>query len=402
MLNAIEAKSAFRKNLLLLLAIILWPIVAVIIYGIAYAVGFSAHVLLGFGMAGLWLVILILLILSLWKVAADIGVTPWAFLWILLPFSGPFLIGMLFLEPLKYKGDDLPASKQLPLTWGLIKETWAFTYKNYQTLIKTSVWILYTFLGFGISGALASVWLPFSILHFFVIWIVFGLILYFVIKLFIEAMTLEAGKKLNGLEGTAAKVYFGPTLWVAILAFFIPLIPMFILAIFGLMLTLSQISPLIKGTSQEVGTLLMLVSHNVVAAVIFGVLFVVLFVSAWIWAIYKFNTYGLAIPALLVDDFHSTAALKESERIIKNRWWGLFWKNQLWGIVLQGAMMLVVMAITIIMGIILVIFRNSGFQEPLTAFLSNAMNGVIYMLVSPLIAVFLVKLYKAFSKSASK
>ena len=400
MLNPTEAKSMFRKNLLLLLAVILWPFAAGIIFIISYAVNFKSFALLGLGFFAIQLVLLIWLIVSLWKSAFDAEVTPWAFLWIFLPFFGPFIIGMLFLEPLKYKADNLPAGKRLPLTWGLIKETWAFTYKNYQPLIKTSVWFLYLFLIYGASTVLSSVWLPYSIIHFFVFWVVIGFMIYFSIKLFLEVMAIETGKNLNNKEGELVKKLYGPSLWVIFLAFVVAMLPFFVIMVLGLVLIVSQISSLIQGTSEELGALFMLAAQNGPVAIILGLLTMLLFFAAWIWAVYKFNLYGFVLPALYMDDKHGMEALKESERIVKNRWWGLFWKNQLWNIVLQGAMMVLVLAVTIILVIILLVFRSTSYQLPLTQFLSNALNGVIYMFTMPLITAFLIKLYKGFSKSA--
>jgi hypothetical protein len=400
MLKPAEAKSMFRGSLGLLLVIVLWPIFSGFIAGILGAIGFKSIELISLALAIIWLALFVWFIIKLWKIAPEAGVTPWAFLWIFFPVIGVFIIGMLFLEPLKYIADNRPAGERLPLTWGLIKDSWKSFFNTLKTTINTSIYFLYLGLGLGVSGALMGIWPMWGFIHFFVAIAAMLASLWISIKLFYVVLRLEDGKALKGDEKDLASKKFGSYIWVAILVALITAGPFILIMIIGGLFALSSILPLIGGTGAEISNIAELLQDNVSVLVGGGVIFGLLFVASWIWMIYKSVQYSQAIPALLVDNNSGMAALKESSRIIKRRWWGMLWKNQLWGLIVGAATFALLMSAGIILAIPVFFLRSSGYAGAVNELLSQALQGGIQMILMPLTFIFIIKLYQAFKKTA--
>lgn len=400
MLKPAEAKSMFMSGLGLLLVIVLWPLFSGILTGILSAIGFKSMELISLALAIIWLALFVWFIVKLWKVAPEAGVTPWAFLWIFLPVIGVFLIGMLFLEPLKYIADDKPANKRLPLTWALIKESWKDFFGSLRTTINTSVYYLYLGLVLGISGALVGLFPIWGLLHFFIALAAVLASLWISVKLFYVIWRLEDGKAPKGDEKDLATKKLGPYIWVAILVGLITAGPFLLIMIVAGLFVASSIFPVIGGSGAEISGIVEMIQENIGTLIGGGILFGVLLVASWIWMIYKSVQYSQAIPALLADEKSGMAALKESARIIKNRWWGMLWKNQLWGLIVGAATFALLMAAGIILAIPVFFLRDSGYAGAANELLSQALQGGIQMLLMPLTFAFIIKLYKAFKKTA--
>lgn len=399
MLKPEEAKSLFRTTLTILITNIVWPLIAGIAAGVAAVMEMSMG-LVSLTLVIIWLALLIWLIVQLFKAAPHAGVTPWAFLWLLIPVVGVFLIGMLFLEPLKYIADNKPAGERLPLTWSLIKESWKFFYSSLQQTIKTSVYFLYVALILGLSAAITILWTPWTILH--------GLLgitaalatLWIGIKLFLEIAALESDKNVSGKESSQASSLFGSYLWVTILVALITIGPLLLVLALFFMFSLSSIIPALGGSGAEMTNLIDSLRNNVVLLVGGGLIGMVLFVCSWIWAIYKSIQYALAIPALLVNQNKGMAALQESARVIKKRWWGMFWKNQLWGIVVGGLTFVLMLVAGIIMVLPALLLKSGKSATIFSELLAQGAQGAIQMLIMPLAFIFIIKLYSAFKKTA--
>jgi hypothetical protein len=402
MLKPAEAKSMFRSSLWLLLAIVFWPIISGIISGILAFVGFESLELIALALAIIWLALFVWFIAKLWKIAPETGVTPWAFLWIFLPVFGVFIVGMLFLEPLKYMADNKSASERLPLTWGLIKDSWKFFFNSLKTTINTSIYFLYLGLILGVSGALVGLWAPWGILHFFVAIAAMLASLWISIKLFYVVLRLDEGKAPKGDEKDLATKKLGQYIWVAILVGLITAGPFLLIMVVAGLFAASSVLPFIGGSGAEISTMAEMLQENIGMLIGGGVVFGVLLVASWIWMIYKSVQYSQAIPALLMDEKMGLMALKESGRIIKHRWWGMLWKNQLWGLIVGAATFALLMAAGIILAIPVFFLRSSGYAGAMNELLSQALQGGIQMILMPLTFIFIIKLYKAFKKRLNK
>ncbi|MFZ6015781.1 MAG: hypothetical protein ACOYUZ_05535 [Patescibacteria group bacterium] len=398
MLKPEEAKKLFRTSLAILIANLVWPLFAGALTGIAAAANMSMG-LVGLTLGVIWLALLIWLIVQIFKIAPHVGVTPWAFLWLLIPVVGVFIIGMLFFEPLKYAADNKPAGERLPWTWELIKETWNFYVKTLRITIKTSVLVLYILLVLGLSTLIGMIW-PFWWLVHVPLNIIAGLAMMWVtIKLLLETIQLEAGKQLTGREKEQTNQNFGSYFWISILMYLIIGGPFIVLVII-FMMSLAGIAPALGGTGAEMTNVLEYIETHTYLLLGGGVIAIVLVIAAWIWAIYKSIQYTLALPALLVDKVKGMAALKESARIIKNRWWGMLWKNQLWGIFVGGLTFVLMLAAGIVLSIPSMLFQGGKSAQLFNSLLSQGLQGAIQMLLLPLALAFVVKLYYAFKKTA--
>jgi len=400
MLKSTDAKSMFMSTLGLLLITIFLPLFSGIVAAILFATGFKSVEFVSLALALVWLGLLIWLIVKLWKIAPEVGVTPWAFLWLFLPFAGVFIIAMLFLEPLKYTADNKPTSERLPLTWVLIKDSWKQFIGTFKLTINTSVYYLYLGLILGISGALVSFWPLWGLLH--IVITIVALVAYFwiTVKLFYEVLHLDEGKKLKGNEQNLATKKVGQYIWVGILIFLITAGPFLLLLLIGVAFAITSFLPILGGTGAELPTIMESVRDNLGLLMGGGIIYLLLVLVSWLWIIYKSIQYSQAIPALLADGHDGYFALKESARIVRHRWWGMLWKNQLWGMVISVASFAVVAVAGIILMFPIMMLKNSGYVAPVSELLNQAFHGAFQMLLMPLTFVFIVKLYKAFKKTA--
>jgi hypothetical protein len=400
MLKPAEAKSLLTGSLGLLLAIALWPIFSGILAGVLAALGFESLGLIALALAIVWLGMFVWLIVKLWNIAPHVGVTPWAFLWLFFPVGGIFIIGMLFLEPLKYIADNKPAGDRLPLTWVVIKDSWKFFFSSLKSTVNTSIYFLYLGLALGVSGALVSLFPLWGVLHFFIALAAMFASLWISIQLFYVVLRLDDGKAPKGDEKDLATKKFGAYVWVAILVTLITAGPFFVILIIGGLFAMSSFLPLLGGSGTEITSVLELLQQNIGMLIGGGVVLGILLVGSWIWMIYKSIQYSQAIPALLMDEKSGMAALRESARIIKNRWWGMLWKNQLWGLIVGGATFALLMAAGLILAIPVLLLKSSGYAGAINELLSQALQGGIQMVLMPLTFIFIIKIYKAFKKTA--
>lgn len=399
MLKPQEAKTKFASTLALLLVTILWPIFSTILAAILAAAGFESIGLLGLALTFIWLGLLIWLIVKFWKIAPEVGVSPWASLWILFPFSGIFLVSMFFLEPLKYIADNKPANERLPWTWDLIKESWAAYHPSLKSTIHTSVYFLYLGLAYGVFAAFVQMFPLLEILEFFVaigFWLGFA---YIFIKLFFVVWEIEDGKSVKSKD-EAVKSNFSSFIWVAVLTFLISAGPFFLILIVTGLFALFLFVPVLGGSGPEVSNLVQLLQDKAGLLLGGGLVLGILMIASWIWMIYKSMQYSQAIPALLMDGNKGMNALRESARIVKNRWWGMLWKNQLWGMVISIAMFAILMASAIIISIPVALMNSSRYAGAVNQLLNNALQGALWMLIYPLSIFFMIKLYRAFRKTA--
>ncbi len=400
MLKPAEAKSMFMSTLGLLLVIVVWPLFSGILSGVLVAIGFESLELVVLALAIIWLGLFVWLIAKLWKVAPEAGVTPWAFLWLFLPVVGVFLIGMLFLEPLKYMADNKPTGERLPLTWSIIKDSWKFFFSSLKTTVTTSIYFLYLGLILGVSGALVGLWAPWGALHFLISLAAMFASLWISIKLFYVVLRLDDGKASKGDEKNLATKKLGQYVWVAALVGLITAGPFLLILIVGGLFVASSLLPFIGGTGAEISNIAEMLQNNIGALLSGGIIFAILFIASWIWMIYKSVQYSQAIPALLMDDKTGMMALRESSRIIKNRWWGMLWKNQLWGMVVGAATFALLMAAGLVLAIPIYFLRSSGYAGSINELMSQALQGGIQVILMPLTFIFIVKLYKVFKKTA--
>ncbi|MBD3281950.1 hypothetical protein GF391_04365 [Candidatus Uhrbacteria bacterium] len=402
MLKPAEAKQKFMSSLGLLLVIVLWPLLSGIIAGVLSYIGFESLDLITLILAVIWLALFIWFIVMLWKIAPEVGVTPWAFLWIFLPVVGVFLIGMLFLEPLKYIADNKPANERLPLTWDLIKQSWKDFFASLKTTINTSIYYLYIGLALGVSGALVGIWAPWGIGHFLLAIASMLASIWISIKLFYVVWRIDDNKSPKGDEQQLATQQLWPYIGVVLLVALITAGPFLLILLVGGMFALSSLLPLLGGTGAEMTAMIDNLQANMNVLLGGGIVFALLLIASWVWMIYKSVQYSQAIPALLADAKSGYQALKESARIVKNRWWGMLWKNQLWGLIVGAATFALLMAAGLVLAIPLFFLRSTGYAGVANEVLSQALQGGVQMLLMPLTFVFIIKLYKAFKKTAGK
>ncbi len=400
MLKPAEARQALMSNLGILLVLVFWPLFTAVISGILNIIGFESTWMIGLALVLIWLGALVWFIIRLWKLAPELNVSPYASLWLLLPFVGVFFVAMLFLEPLKYISDNKPAAKQLPLTWSLIKESWKLYNTNFKLLIKSAVGFIYLGLILGASAGLASVWTVWSIMHLVISILSIFATMWISIKIFFTVAQLDEGKAPKGNESQLANKNFWQYFIVGLLVIIITIGPFAtILVLTGIAATFLA-APMFGGDPTMASNTLQSLQDNMVLLVGGGSLLAILFLASWVWMIYKSIQLSQAVPALLLNGQTGMNALRESSRIIKNRWWGMFWKNQLWGYVIGMAYFVLALAMGIIIVIPIILIQFTNYAAPLTEIFDQVLGGALQMVLAPLAFIFMIKLYRAFRKTA--
>jgi hypothetical protein len=401
MLDQNQAKRKFRATLAVLLVSIFWPFLATVLTLLLTAAGVKN---MGIGILFfliIWLGLFIWLFVQCWRLAPEVGVTPWAALWILFPFFGIFLLGMLFLEPLKYMADGKPENKRLPRTWDLVKQAWKLYTETFKDSVKVSLYFLYIAIVSGIISAvavyfganyelvsvimvlplaLANVWVSVLVLH--------------------RLVSLEAGQSTYEPLKESWRKWLS-YIWLAIEIIVFAAGPMILAGIITIVLAV------LVGSWQNLAAFFASTAVNPAANFNFASFLVVLIVGnillwpTWIWLVYKSAVWNsFALPILIIEDKKGVSNLKEATRIAKSRWWGLFWKNQLAGICFGAYGMLIGLGMSIAILIFSAIFKALNLGEPIDVFLSQIADGLIGMILVPLFMGFSLKLYKAFKKSA--
>lgn len=393
--------SRFQKTLVLFLTTLIWPLIGGGILAFLSGIGIPGLKATGILLALIEIGLILWLCLTFWKLAPEVKTSPWATLWIFFPVWGAFITAMLFLEPLKYQSDKKPTSKKLLLSWPLIKETISQYMEILPKAIKTSAWFIYLAFITGVTGILGIVWPflnPLTVL-ITAVTMIFGF--WVTIKLFIEIADLEAKKTPSKKTGDFAKKNFLSYIWVLILNMFfvfgIPLLLLLSTALIGAILGLSGLhvlSQLTEGTLETLGMTQILQGAGLL------LLMLVMAVGAIIWAIYKSNALTFAIPSLLLDEKRGMDAVRESTRIVRKRWWGVFWKMQLWGIFFGAATIALGIAIGIILSLIQALSAKIPYGEMISFLFSNLAQGTLQMLLLPIALLFVIKLYRSFKRTA--
>jgi len=398
MLDSLQAKSSYKSLLIWLIIAIIWPLITGSLMILAAAVNFGNYGLIA-GLSGfVYIGLIVWLLVRFWKLAPEVGTSKWASFWLLLPFFGLFIIGMLFLEPLKYASDNKPADRRLPSSWKMIKESLSFFSQNLNKFTKTSIWFIYIALIIAVSSAITMVYPLFGILHFLVMIAVIILSFWVSYKLFLEVSKLEGGKPLDGTEGQVAQNRLGSYVWtsfllglivagIPILAFIISLVILGFTGV-GLQGMAGIFGSAVGSDISQTSSIAMIISSIIVLVTING---------AIIWAIYKSNNYSFSIINVILKDQSGMQALRESERMGKSRWWGLIWKNYLWGLVLSVAVLALYIVIIVTS---LIISAISNENTIISVIFLQAIQGGFQMLLVPASFVFQVKLFKAFDKTA--
>lgn len=402
MLDAPQAKSLFRTNLSLMLLTVFWPLIAVLVALTAAVASFDGIGYLVALLSLIWLGLLVYIIVRFWRSAPEVGVTPWASLWILVPFSGVFFVSMLFLEPLKYIADAKPQDRRLPLTWPLIKESVAFFFKNFRILLKTSIWLLYISLTLGISTVITLQWPLFAIVQLLLYVAVIFLSLWLSMKLFAEIATLESGGSLTGQEGAEAKKNIWSYLWVTILMMLVVLAPLLITVVLTLVgiFAAGSASEMVRGLLNAESSGLGL--GAVVGIFIGGSILAIMLIFSYIWIIYKSNQFAFTLGSFILEGKRSMEALKESTRLVKGRWWGTFWKNQLMGMTVGLVAVIIMQALLGTLLAVIAIAAPKGLVgQTISTLLATGVQGAMQMVLIPLLLSFQVKLYRAFKRTAN-
>jgi hypothetical protein len=220
------------------------------------------------------------------------------------------------------------------------------------------------------------------------------------IALFYTVAQLNEGKTPKGNEIDLAKKRLLPYIWVGILVLVITIGPLAVLSILLIAIVVLLINPLFGGEADFLLQVMQTAQDNITVLIGGGVVMALLFLLSWIWMIYKSVQYSQAIPALLLNDCSGYSALTESARIIKHRWWGMLWKNQLWGMVVGLASLFLMMMVGLFLAIPVILIQSTTAAEPLSEFFNQLLNGSIQMLLTPLALIFVIKLYQAFRKTA--
>lgn len=400
MLDQTQAKQKFRATLTMLLVAILWPFIGILLSVLLTAVGVKN---MGLGVLLfliVWLALFIWLFIQCWRLAPEVGVTPWAALWILLPFIGIFLIGMLFLEPLKYLADGQPENKKLPRTWDLIKQTWKLYTDTFKDSVKTSLYFLYVAIVCGLIAAI-SVYLGVSYeLMAIILALPLALAnLWVSLLVFHRVAALEAGQTPYQPLAASWRKWLS-NLWLAIEILVFAAGPMVLALLVVLVISIlagnwQSVASLFSSSMNFPGT-----GYYFANLLAIAIIALILLIPAGLWMIYKTAVWNsFVMPGLILDDQKGLANLKASTRIVKGRWWGLFWKNQLAGIIFGGYSMLIGLGISIAILILATVFKALNLGLAVNALLSQVADGVIAMILVPLFMSFSVKLYRAFKRS---
>jgi hypothetical protein len=217
MLDVTTAKKTFRQTLALLLVTIFWPIVMGLFLIIAAIISEQSVTAVSAIFSIAWLVLFVWLIVKLWKIGPQVGVSSWGALWLLFPVLGIFIVGMLFLEPLKYIADK----SNLPLTWNLIKDTWHEFNKYLKPSINSAMWLLYGSLILGAVMLLSAIWPIFYALYAIAAAGYIALTLWVSMKIFLAMYNLDTDGKVKGDEGKISLKNFWSMIWIAILTILI-------------------------------------------------------------------------------------------------------------------------------------------------------------------------------------
>jgi len=414
MLQPEQAKKRFRNILLWMLASLVWPVVALMVVAVMGMFGVKS-LWITMGIAGLaWLAIFVAMVVSLWRTAADVEVTPWASLWVLVPWMGYFLVGMLFLEPLKYMYDGKPADKKLPGTWGLIKESFKFAYADLKPASKTTIWYVYLALATGVSASLTVIWMPYAIVHFFVVLALAVFTAWVSIKLFLEISARESGNAPKGDEGELSKRGILPYFVTAFLTMLITVGPMFAAILVSLVIvTIAGIGiSAMSGTSSP--NMLGILAAGAIPMLMVAGVFIALFFASMVWAVFKGNQYAFILPVLFLEGGYAQAGtpnkghfkvssetLAESARIVKNRWWGVYWKNQLFGLTVGLSVgVLLQLVVMLLIAVMNATIGNKLALNVSATLVSNVFEGVMQMALMPLGFAFQLKMYRAFKRTA--
>ncbi|MDD5725988.1 MAG: hypothetical protein PHC53_01060 [Patescibacteria group bacterium] len=401
MLDQTQAKLSFRTTLSLLLAAVFWPVVAIFIASLLAMLNVKNLSLILILMIVIWLALFVWLFIQCWKLAPEAGTTPWATLWIFLPFFGIFIVSMLILEPIKYLADNKPADKQLPTTWKLIKETWKFYTENFKASVKISLLFLYTYIVVGAIMAVVAYFKPLWVNTFPLILIIpLGIMsAWITLKLLHQTAAQESGQVLEPLKNSGRKLLSFIWIFIEMMVFSAgPLI--LVNAIFSLtFVMIVGWSAFFKDATEIVRTLSLGASAVTMLLAIF--VWGVLIIASVAWLIYKSAVWNsFTMPVFILQDKKSLAALKESDRLAKSRWWGLYWKNFMSGMVFGGYSMLISLGMSVAALILTTIFQALNMGYIFTEFMGQALNGVVQMIIMPLLIVFTVKLYRVFLKTA--
>jgi len=396
-----EAKSLFRKTLGLMLANVLWPPVAMILSFVSIAVGGKQMWWISLIMLVIMLALFIWLAITIWKAAPSAGTTPWVWLWLFLPIYGLFIIGMLILEPLKYIADNLPTSSRLPLTWDMIKKAMGSFKEIFQTTIKTSLWYVYLSASMGMLAAITTIWPQMT-----TILVIGGMAYFFVsvwitIRLLLEVSAYEDNKRLTGTENKEAQNKMLSYIWLTILIILVVLgIPAVLTGVCFLIFIALGMSGMHLFNAVSDSGLNAITASNVVQIIALVLVLFACILGSIIWMVYKSNQITFAIPSLVLQNIKGYAAIKESARIVKGRWWGLAWKMQLWGMVVGIFTIAAALAVMLLIVVLAFAVRSMPYGQAIIQFFSQALQGFIQMALTPLALLFLIRLYRAFYNTA--
>lgn len=402
MIDKNQAKSKFRLILSLLIIGFFWPIIGLVLGLAADLAGLGNMGIIVLVLTFAWLGLFVWLFIELWKGASGVGVTPWASLWVFFPIIGPFLVGMLILEPLKYAADDKPENKRLPYTWSLIKDTWLTYVDNFKTSLKVSHWFVYLFTALGALTGLTSYfkpdWVPLAA-GILMIPVVIG-------SLWISLMLLKQQIALENKETPILDIKTNNRdLWsyllIVLLTTLIAAGPLF-LSVIMIMI------PIFAGSWSDVITMMQMGDIDSFSSLIpslgtaiLSLVGLVLMFPAWLWLIYKSTIWNnLTMPLFVTEKIKGYNALKTCETMARHRWWGLFWKNQMSGLIFGGYTLMISLGMNVA-GVILGMMLKSFNQGPVIAeLLGNALNGVVQMITMPLLIMFTLKLFRAFRRTS--
>lgn len=401
MLDQTQAKKSFRSTLTLLLIAVLWPLAAVFLTNLLALVGVKNLGLVLALMFAIWLALFVWLFIKCWKLAPEAGATPWATLWLFLPFFGIFIVGMLILEPIKYQADNRPEDKRLPLTWKLIKETWKFYTDNFKASLKISLFFLYTYIVVGaIMAVVAYFWPQWT--NIFPVILVIPLAImtaWITLKLLYHTAALESGQIVEPIKNSGRKLL--SYIWIFIEMLGLAAGPLILVNII-FSLTFVMIigwNAFFKDATEIIRSLSL--GASAVSLILTLFIWGVLMLASVAWLIYKTAVWNsFAMPVFVLQEKKGTAALKESDRLAKHRWWGLYWKNYLAGMIFGSYSMLISLGMSVAALILTTIFQTLNMGYIFTEFLGQAMNGVVQMIIMPLLIVFTLKLYRVFLKTA--
>lgn len=415
MLQPDQAKTTFRNILIWLGVAIFWPMLAIVIATLLGIADFNYMNLALIALGLIWLAIYIWIVIYLWKLSPEVGITPWASLWYLAPWLGTFLVGMLYLEPLKYIGDNKPQEKRLPATWGLIKDSMVFSIKNFKKFSKTAVWYLYVALGTSLSAVLALFFTPYFFIHFL---LMIGMVVFtawVTIKLILEIAALDNAHEPQGDESETSKKslveYFALTLLIMV----ITAGPLIASVVVSLILMAGAGLGLSLANGDSSAGLLQMMANSALPLIVVGLIFAVLFIASVIWAIYKSTQYAFALPALILEDRPqidnpagrgafkmASDSLTKSTGWVKNRWWGVFWKNQMFGMTFGLGLVIVVQILSVaIIAATTLFFKDSALGgQAFTTILSGMLQGGLQMVMMPVALAFQIKMYKEFKRTA--